>query len=251
MLDGRLTDPALRAQIDQAKIDLAAALRLANRFGFSEGICNHFSYAVPGHSDLFLLNPYARHWAEMRASDILVVDAEGQVLEGSGKAELSAFWIHSRVHVNHPAARAVFHVHMPWATTLTSIESGRLLPCSQNALRFWNDVSYDDDYNGLAGDKAEGDRIAGTLNGKRVVFMANHGVTVVAESIGRAFDDVYYLERACELQVKAMQTGRPLKLVSDNVAGNVKAALDAHPYAEDHFIALKRLMDREGQDYAA
>jgi len=251
MLDGRLDDPALRAHIDQAKIDLAAALRLADRHGFSEGICNHFSYAVPGYSDLFLLNPYGRHWAEMRASDILLLDAEGRKLEGRGEAELTAFWIHSRVHVGNPKARAVLHVHMPWATTLTSIESGRLLPCSQNALRFWNDVAYDDDYNGLAGDKAEGDRIAGTLNGKRVVFMANHGVTVVGETIARAFDDLYYLERACELQVKAMQTGRPLKLVSDNVAGNVKAALDANPYAADHFVALKRLLDREGQDYAA
>jgi len=251
MPDALSNDPALRAAIDQAKIDLAAALRLSVRFGLHEGICNHYSYALPGRSDLFLINPYARHWSEMRASDILLMNAEGEVLEGGGKVELTAFWIHSRVHINNPKARAVFHTHMPWATTLTSLAQGRLLPVSQNALRFWNDVAYDDEYNGLGSDKAEGDRIASTLGGKRIVFMANHGIMAVAESIARAFDDLYYLERAAQLQVQAMQTGRPLKYVSDNVAGMTKAQLDEHPYAADHFAVLKRLMDREGQDYAA
>ena len=251
MPDALPTDPSLRAEIDRAKVDLAAALRLAARFELHEGICNHFSYAVPGRSDLFLLNPFARHWAEMRASDILLLDAEGRVLEGEGEAEATAFWIHSRVHLANPQARCVLHTHMPWATTLTSLEEGRLWPVSQNALRYYNDVAYDDTYNGLGNDREEGDRIASTLGGKRVVFMANHGVMIAGESIARAFDDLYYLERACQLQVMAMQTGRTLKFVSDNVAGMTKSQIDAANCADQHFAALKRLMDREGQDYAA
>lgn len=246
-----LEDPNLRAEIDRAKVELAAALRLAVRFGLQEGICNHFSYAVPGRSDLFLLNPFGRHWAEMRASDILLLDAEGQVLEGEGTPELTAFCIHSRVHLQHPRARAVLHTHMPWATALTCLEEGRLLPVHQNSLRFWGEVAYDDDYNGLAGDRAEGDRIAATLGAKRIVFMANHGVMVAGESIPQAFDDLYYLERACQIQVLAMQTGRPLKLVSDNVAGMTRSQFVTGTYAREHFASLMRLLDREGEDYAA
>ncbi len=251
MPDALPNDPTLRQAIDRAKEDLAAALRLAARFGLHEGICNHFSYAIPGRTDLFLLNPFARHWAEMRASDILLLDAEGRVIEGEGEAEATAFWIHSRVHLANPQARAVLHTHMPYATTLTSLEDGRLLPVSQNALRFFNDVAYDEEYNGLGNDKAEGERIAATLQGKRVVFMANHGIIVAGESIARAFDDLYYLERACQLQVMAMQTGRPLRFVSDNVAGMTKSQIDASNCADHHFAALKRLMAAEGQDFAA
>lgn len=245
-----IQDPNLRADIDRAKVELAAALRLAVRFSLQEGICNHFSYALPGRSDLFLLNPFGRHWAEMRASDILLLDAEGQVLEGEGEPELTAFCIHSRVHVNHPRARVVMHTHMPWATALTSLEEGRLLPVTQNSLRFWGDIAYDDEYNGLAGDRAEGDRISATLGDKRIVFMANHGIMVAGDSIAQAFDDLYYLERACQVQVLAMQTGRPLKLVSDNVAGMTRSQFAKGTYAHEHFASLMRLMDREGQDYA-
>lgn len=238
-------------EIWQARVDLAAALRLAERFGFSEGICNHFSYALPGRNDIFLLNSYGRHWSEMRASDIQVVNAEGKVLEGPGETEMTAFWIHSRVHLREPRARACFHTHMPWATTITSMKGGRLLPCAQSALMFWNEVAYDDDYNGLADGLEEGERIAAALQGKSVAFLANHGVMVVDESIGDAFDRLYYLERACQLQVMAMQTGQPLKLVSDNIAGKTKAQMDkCARNGKLHFAALKRTLDREGQDYA-
>ncbi len=238
--------------VQQARVDLAAALRLAVRYGFHEGICNHFSYAVPGQDDRFLLNPYGTHWSQLKARDLLVVDGAGEVLEGDGEAETSAFCIHAPIHQRHPRARAVLHTHMPYATALTSIEDGRLEPVTQNALRFHDDVAYDDDYNGVAEDIAEGERMADAMGDNRVLFLAHHGVIVVGETMAQAFDDLYYLERACEVQVLAMSTGRPLKRIGDNMAGSVFSSWSGKDgsYATAHFAALKKVLDAEDPGYA-
>lgn len=249
MPDGIRFTPELRSVIDEAKADLAAALRLAVHFGFEEGICNHFTYAIPGRSDLFLLHRYGKHWGQMCASDILLLNAEGQVLEGEGRAEDTAFYIHSRIHLMHPHARAVLHTHMPYATALTCLEDQRLLPLSQTACKFYNEVAYDPDYNGLALDAEEGDRLAKALGNKRIAFLANHGVIVVAESIARAFEDLYYLERAAELQVKAFSSGKPLKLISDNVAGMTKSQMEQCNMSRDYFAAVKELLAGQTPDY--
>ena len=245
----------------QARVDLAAALRLAARLGLSEGICNHFSYALPGGEDRILLNPYGLHWSEVRASDLLVVRPDGGVLEGEGEAELTAVCIHGGIHVRNPRARCVLHTHMAHATALTAIEDGRLEPVTQNALRFHGDVAYDDHYHGLAHDDAEAARMAAALGDKRVLFLANHGVIVTGASIAAAFIDLYYLERACEVQVTgacevqvlAMSTGRPLRRVGDNVAAATFAHADPERsarFARQHFDALKRLLDRDEPGYA-
>ncbi len=242
----------MKDTVRQARIDLAAALRLAAHFDLHEGIDNHFSFAVSGEDDRFLLNPYGLHWSEIRAGDLLVLDGEGQVLEGDGPVDLTAFCIHSRIHVRNPRARCVFHTHMPYATALTSLEDGTLEPISQNNLRFYGDVAYDGAYNGLALDTAEGDRMAEALGDKRILFLANHGVVVVGETIANAFDDLYFLERACMVQVLAMSTGRPLKRISDNLAAHFKSDFKralSDDYGKAHFEALKRLLDRQDPSY--
>lgn len=233
-----------------ARIDLAAALRLAARFGFHEGICNHFSLAVPGAHDRFLLNPYGRHWAEMRASDLLVVDGSGAVIEGAGTAEPTAFFIHSRIHRGNAGARCVMHTHMPYATAITTLAQGRLDWISQTSTKFYGRVGYYDEYNGLALDEAEGDRICAALGDKQVLFLANHGVIVTGDSIAEAFDDLYYLERACQLQLLAYQSGRPLRRLSEAMVRKTAEQMRADQQsAPDHFAALKRLLDRDSPDY--
>ncbi len=236
----------------QARIDLAAALRLAAHYDFSEGVCNHFSYQLPGDDERFLINPHGVHWSLMRASDLLLIDGDGRVLEGDLPLETTAFCIHAEIHRQHPRARCVLHTHMIWATALTTLECGRLEPVTQNALRFFGDIAYDDDYCGVADSIEEGRRIAAELGDKRILFMANHGVVAVAETIAEAFDDLYYLERACQVQVMAMQTGRPLKHVGDNLAQDVHDDIRgfAADYADKHFAALKAVLDRESPDYA-
>src|SRR3954449_1194524 len=198
-----------------ARVDLAAAFRLAVRMDLHEGVCNHFSVMLPG--GRFLLNRYGLHWSEVSASNLLALDAQGRILEGEGEFEKTAFYIHSRIHLANPHAACVLHTHMPNATALTLLEDGRLEMVEQNALRFDDDIAYDDTYNGLVVDNAEGDRLARALGSKRVLFLANHGVIVVGPSVAEAFDSLYYLERACRLQVLARATGMPLRTVRSEV----------------------------------
>ena len=238
--------------IDARRIDLAAALRGAARHGLNEGVCNHFSLELG--PDRFLINPQGLHWSEVTAGDMLLIDGEGCVLDGRHPLEPTAFFIHSRIHRMHPHAKAVLHTHMPYATALTLVQGGRLEWCNQNALRFWGRIGYDDDYNGVALDAAEGERIASKLDGKDVMLMASHGVTVVGPTLAWAFDDLYYLERACMHQVLAVQAagGRPLRRVPDALCATVAAQVAGERQQSDlMFESLKRLLDRDSPGWRA
>ena len=230
----------------QAQIDLTAILRWADRLGLSEGICNHFSLVVPGTTDRFLINPQGIHWSELRTSDLLVVDPDGNVIEGKWKVEPTAFFIHSQIHLGNPSARCVLHTHMPYATALCAIDGGRLEWISQNALRFYERVAYEEAYNGLALDEAEGQRLREKLADGKVLFLANHGVIVAGPDVATAFDDLYYLERACMVQVLAHSTGLPLKRIPDQVCRHTCEQLEAdRRQAVLHLDAIKRMLKRE------
>ncbi len=233
-----------------ARIDLAAAFRLAVRLDLHEGVCNHFSVMLPG--GRFLLNAYGLHWSEVSASNLLALDAAGRILAGDGEYEKTAFYIHARIHLANPHAACVLHTHMPYATALTLLEEGRLEMVEQNALRFHDDIAYDDTYNGLVVDNAEGDRLARALGAKRVMFLANHGVIVVGATVAEAFDSLYYLERACRLQVLARMMGGKRRAVRADVISAAYAMMrdDAAKYAGAHFNALKRSLDREEPAYS-
>jgi ribulose-5-phosphate 4-epimerase/fuculose-1-phosphate aldolase len=237
------------------RVDLAAAFRLAVRLEMHEGVCNHLSVMLPGGKS-FLLNRYGLHWSEVTATNLLALDADGRLLEGEGEFEKTAFYIHSRIHLAHPGATCVLHTHMPYATALTLLDGGRLEMVEQNALRFHNDIAYDDVYNGLVVDNAEGDRLARALGSKRVMFLANHGVIVVGPTVAEAFDLMYYLERACRLQVLARSmtanSGGKFRPVRPEVVEQTYKLIlaDAPKYAGAHFEALKRILDREEPAYS-
>jgi ribulose-5-phosphate 4-epimerase/fuculose-1-phosphate aldolase len=236
--------------VSSTRTDLAAAFRLAVRLDLHEGVCNHFSVMLPDGS--FLLNRYGLHWSEVTASNLLALNAEGRILEGEGEFEKTAFYIHSRIHLANPKAACVLHTHMPYATSLTLLENGRLEMVEQNALRFHDDIAYDDVYNGLVVDDAEGDRLARVLGSKRVMFLANHGVIVVGPSVAEAFDLMYYLERACRLQVLARSMGGKFRPVRPEVVEDTHRMIlaDTPKYASAHFTALKRILDRAEPDYS-
>jgi len=243
---------AMHDEIRQARVDLAAALRWAVKFDLHEGIDNHFTLTLPGREDRFLVHPFGAHWSEIGPDDLIVVDAEGTTVEGEGEIESSAYNIHIPVHLARPDLRCVLHTHMPYATALTSVEGVRLEAISQNALRFVNRVAYDDDYSGLANDTAEGERFARCLGGGSILFMANHGVLVGGPTVGRAFDDLYFLERTCMVQVLAMSTGQPLRRVADEVVGRTVQQMtrSAALHRSAHFEALKRMLAREAGEFA-
>lgn len=232
------------AAVANACIDLTAALRMSFRLGLGEGICNHFSQLVPGRDDLCCINPQGLHWSEITPDDIMVLNAEGEVVIGRHSVEPSAFFIHHRIHRTHPRARCVMHAHTPYATALSVVDGGRLEPVSQNALRFYGKVAYDDHYNGLAINAGEGDRIADCLGDAVVLFMASHGVIICEDSVASAFDSLYYLERACMTQILAMSTGRPLRRIPEPVCSMTVAQIDQdRTQSTLHLVALKRLLD--------
>ncbi|MBC5783586.1 aldolase [Ramlibacter sp. USB13] len=228
--------PAVRALRD----DLALALRAAAHHGLGEGVCNHFSVALPQRPEWFLLNPRGMHWSEVQGHDIVLVDAEGQRLAGTHPVEPTAMFIHAAVH--RIARKAcVMHTHMPYATALTLTDSGGLdTTLSQNAMRFHGRIAVDAAYNGLALDAGEGERIARAMGDADVAFLANHGVIVCGEQVGWAFDDLYYLERACMHQVLAQATGRPLRPVQPELAARVAAQTAGERMQSDLFFASLR-----------
>jgi ribulose-5-phosphate 4-epimerase/fuculose-1-phosphate aldolase len=240
-----------REAVWQARVDLAACFRAAARHGMHEGICNHLSAMVPGRDDLFLVNPYGWAFSEITASRLLICDFEGRVVEGSGIPEATAFYIHGRVHLNVPRARAAFHTHMPNATALAMTEGPPLLWAGQSALKFYGRTVVDENYNGLALDETEGDRIAASIGDADIVFMRNHGVMVLGRTIAQAWDDMYYLERACEAQRLAEATGRRLKIVDPAVAQTAYDQMQGEggESARLHLESIKRILDAEAPDY--
>lgn len=227
--------------VRQARLDLACALRAAQQFGLGEGICNHFSLAVPGRPGHFLINPQGLHWSEIGPDDLVVIDGDGRKVEGRHDVEPTAFFIHGWIHRTVDAA-CVLHTHMPFATALCLLQGGRLEMASQNALRFYRQIAYDNEYNGLVLDDAEGERIARKLGGNTVLFLANHGVIVRGPNVAWAFDDLYYLERACMHQVLAQGTGKPLKLIPESVAARTaKQIAGERQQSALHLQALRRL----------
>jgi ribulose-5-phosphate 4-epimerase/fuculose-1-phosphate aldolase len=238
----------------QARVHLAAAHRLAVMHELDEGIDNHFTMNLPNRDGQYLILPFGRHWSEARASELIVFDESGATLQGEGEVELSAQCIHAPIH-RICSAKVVLHTHQTWAVALNMLKDNRLLPASQTAAFFHGKVAYDDHYAGTADNLAEGERLAALLGDKRVVFMKNHGVLVVGETVAQAYRRLYTLERVCRAQILAMSTGQPLQLLADDIVAQVQAPhpADRHPRAERErlfFEAMMRILDREMPGYA-
>lgn len=231
----------LHPAIVRLREDLALALRAAAKHGLSEGVCNHFSIELPDSSNRFLLNPRGFLWQEIQADDIVMVGVDGSRLHGRHEIEPTALFIHAAVH--RIARKAcVLHTHMPYATALTATADRGLDTClSQNAMRYHGRVAIDDQYNGLALDMGEGERIAHAMGGADIVFLGNHGVIVCGNRMDYAYDDLYYLERACLVQVLAQSTGRPLVPVADAIAAEVSRQVEGERLQSELFFeALRR-----------
>ena len=245
----RAADP-----VREAKIHLAAAHRLAVLHELEEGIDNHFTVTVPGTTDRYLILPFGLHWSEARARDMIVFDESGATLEGEGVVELSAQCIHAPIH-RITGARVVLHTHQTWALALNMLKDNRLVPASQTAAYFHGHVAYDDTYLGTADFPEEGERLARLIGDRHVLFMKNHGVLVVGDTVAQAYRRLYKLERVCRAQVLAMGTGKSLEVLADEVVAQVQAppVNDRHSRAERerlYFEAMMRVLDRENPGYA-
>ena len=236
------------------RADLAAAFRWSARLGMNEAVANHFSLAVSADGKQFLINPNQRHFALIRASDLLLLDADDpDVLNRPDAPDPTAWGLHGAIHRLVPHARCVLHVHSIFATVLASLADSNLPPIDQNCATFYGRYVIDDGYGGLAFE-AEGKRCAAMLGDprKNVMIMGNHGVLVLGTGVADAFNRLYYFERAAETYIRALQTGQKLRHLPHEVASRVAAEMDDYPgQAERHLADLRELLNREGSDYAA
>ncbi len=236
-----------------ARRDLAVAFRWAAKLEMHEATANHFSLAISDDGQEFLINPAGRHFSLVQASDLVLVDlnAKNFGIAESQLVDPTAINLHGQLHKLLPHAKCILHTHMPYATSLACLRDFEFLMLDQNACRFYQRIAYDRDYAGMALEQSEGERVARVLGkSKSVLFLANHGVIVVGNSVAEAFDELYYLEKAAQLQVLALSTGRELLIIEDEIAALVcKQWLEYPKSAEHHFAALIEILDQESPEY--
>lgn len=236
---------------DQLRVDLAAALRLAARSNWHEGVANHFSAATSEDGRQFLINPRWKHFSMVRASDLIAVDADDrETMKRPDAPDPSAWAIHSALHKHVPHARVALHIHPPYATAIACLADPVIKPIDQVTARFFNRLGYDLAFGGVAMEEAEGQRIATSFGNHSAVMMGNHGVTTVAQTVAEAFDALYHLERAAHTLWLAYATGQPLSVLPDDLAEQTARAWeDMKPAEFAHFEEMKRVLDREDPSY--
>lgn len=238
-------------EIHSLRVDLAAAFRLTAQFDWHESVGNHFSAAISSNGRRFLMNPRWRHFAEMRASDLMFLDAESRdVMTRSDAPDPSAWGIHGGVHRQRPEVRVMLHCHPPYATALAGLKDPDMKPIDQNTARFFGKLGVELGFGGIADDAAEGQRLVGALGNKSVIIMGNHGVTVTGRTVAEAFEELYFVERAAKILVLAYSTGQPLNVMSEELAQKTADGwLPYHDQAFAHFDFLKRQLDKSDSSY--
>jgi ribulose-5-phosphate 4-epimerase/fuculose-1-phosphate aldolase len=236
------------------RVDLAATFRWTVRENMHEAVANHFSLAVNDDGSRFLINPNGRHFARITASSLLELDAnDPATMDRPDAPDPTAWGLHGSIHRACPHARCVMHVHSVHATVLASLADSRLPPIDQNSAMFFGRHVVDEHYGGMAfGD--EGARCAQMLADPKIgtMIMGNHGVLVVGRTVAEAFNRLYYFERATETYIRALQTGRPLRVLSDEVAEKTAREWEDYPGAADNFLReIKALLETEAPDYAS
>jgi ribulose-5-phosphate 4-epimerase/fuculose-1-phosphate aldolase len=232
--------------------DLAAAFRWFARLGMAESVANHFSVAVSPDGNRFLMNPCRRHFSQIKASELLLLDAhETTTLQQPDAPDPTAWYLHSGLHAQVPHARCVMHLHSKYSTALGCLADSTLYPIDINAARFFGRVAVDCEFSGMALSTEEAERQAALLSqGKSVLLMANHGVLVVGATVADAFDELYYFERAAEMLLTCYASGKALRFMPPATAELTRRQwLEYSGFARDHLNAVKQILDQQEPDY--
>ena len=232
--------------------DLAAAYRLVAHYGWDDMVFTHLSARVPGPEEHFLLNPFGYLFSEVTASNLVKIDCDGNVVLDNGFGVNSAgFTIHSAVHMSRPDAQAVMHLHTDGGVAVSSMQRG-FLPLNQHAMFVYHDTAYHE-WEGVALDLDERARLVADLGDKHLMILRNHGTLALGGSVASCFMRMYYLERACRIQVDALAGGEP-HLPNESAVEMMRSTF-SNPKAWEGLAgqswpALRRLADRVGPDYA-
>ena len=232
------------------RVELTCAFRWAYRFNLHESVANHFSFSVSDDGSKFLINPNGRHFSRIRASELLLVDAhDDETMSRKNAPDATAWGLHGSLHRNCQHARCILHAHPTYTTVLASLADSTMPPIDQNTARFFDRVVVDDHFDGMAFEQ-EGERCSKLLGSKRIMLMGNHGILVVASTVARALDDLYYFERAAKNLILAYSSGKPLKLLSDDIAEKTAQQWEGYSsLSEMHFRELKAILDEEEPNY--
>ncbi|WP_371224682.1 class II aldolase and adducin N-terminal domain-containing protein [Roseovarius sp. 2305UL8-3] len=236
------------------RVEMAASFRWTERLNMHEAVANHFSLAVNEDGTQFLMNPNQAHFSRIKASDLLLLDAnDPETLDRPDAPDPTAWGLHGALHRMCPHARCAMHVHPIYSTVLASLADSTLPPIDQNTATFYNRVAVDDHFGGLAFEE-EAERCCSTLSdpSKTVLVMGNHGIMVIGQTVAETFNRMYYFERAAETYIKALWTGQPLRVLSDEIAQKTADELEDYPGQSDrHLSELMAILDDEGSDYAS
>ncbi len=234
------------------RAQLACAFRWTARLNMHEAVANHFSLCVGNSTTQFLINPNQKHFSRIKASDLLLLNAENpDTLSQPNAPDPTAWGLHASIHKTLPHAKCALHLHSIHATILASLASPKLPPIDQNTATFFNRIAIDNNFGGLAFEE-EGKRCAQLLQDPKikVLVMGNHGILVIGNSVPDAFNRLYYFERAAETYIKALWTGQKLNVLSDAIAEKTARELEEYPnQAEAHFSELKAILDDEEPIY--
>ena len=238
-------------EISELQQDLAAVFRWTAKLNMNEGIANHFSVCLPNSND-FYVNGSGLHFSSIKASDMVLVE-QNKIEEIKKKPELvdpTALNIHGIIHKKVPHARCILHVHSKYATALSTLKDPTLQPIDQNNMRFYNRVAIYDDFGGL-GFEEESHKMAAAIGNNRSMLLANHGILTVGQTIGQAFDELYYFEKACETYITALSTNKELKIANSKVAEKTAQEWENYPVnmGEQHLKAIRSILDKEDPSY--
>lgn len=230
------------------RVELAACYRLAAHFRMTDLIYTHITARVPGEPDHFLINPYGLLWEEITASSLVKIDVDGNKIDDSPyRVNPAGFTIHSAVHRARHEAAWVMHTHTRSGVAVSSLEEG-LLPLNQIALQFYGRIGYHD-YEGIALDLAERDRIVASLGAHPALVLRNHGLLTVGATAGQMFSNMFYLNRACEIQESTLAMGMPVAKIDEATASRVTRQYDSMALDDGDLMlewdAMMRLVDRQ------
>ncbi|MGW7351717.1 class II aldolase/adducin family protein [Streptomyces sp. NPDC054784] len=205
---------------------LAAALRLFGRYGHEEGLSGHITVRDPEFDDCYWVNPFGMAFAHVTVSELVLVDGDGQVLEGRHHVNQAAFAVHAHVHRARPRVVAVAHAHSTYGRALSAL-GHRLEPITQDACAFYEDHAVFDEYTGMFVDDSAGRRIAAALGPRKGIVLRNHGLLTVGDSVDAATWWFLQMERACQIQLAAMAAGKPIVIEhADAVATRTQIGSD-------------------------
>ena len=238
-------------EISELQQDLAAVFRWTAKLNMNEGIANHFSVCLPNSND-FYVNGSGLHFSSIKASDMVLVE-QNKIEEIKKKPELvdpTALNIHGTIHKKVPHARCILHVHSKYATALSTLKDPTLQPIDQNTMRFYNRVAIYDDFGGL-GFEEESHKMAAAIGNNRSMLLANHGILTVGQTVGQAFDELYYFEKACETYITALSTNKELKIANSKVAEKTAQEWENYPVnmGDQHLKAIRSILDKEDPSY--